>query len=223
MGARIVFCDFDGTITTEDTFVGAISPLVPEVAGRILPALFAREISLRQGVREILEAIPSDRYPEILAYAARQPIRAGFEDFLDWLETRQIPIVVVSGGIEGMVRTVLSRPGRDGRLFSDRVASIAAMQVDTSGPQLRVSSRFEAGDELVAKVEVMKQYPTGVRVAIGDSVTDIAMARAADLVFARDRLQGYLQAVGKSYEPWEDFWQVRDRLARCWSAGADLE
>ena len=216
MGARVVFCDFDGTITTKDTFVGAVAPLVPEVAQRLLPALFARDISLRQGVRDILEAIPSNRYPEILAYAAQQPIRAGFEDLLDWLEVRQIPLAVVSGGIEGMVRTVLSRPGRDGRFLCDRVASISAVKVDASGPYLQVASDFEMGDELVSKVAVMQRYPAQTRVAIGDSVTDIKMAQAADLAFARDRLQGYLQDVGKHYEPWENFWQVRDLLAQRW-------
>lgn len=216
MGSRIVFCDFDGTITVEDTFAGAIAPLVPAVAGRILPALFARQVPLRRGVRELLAAVPSDRYREILTYAANQPIRAGFEDLLDWLEARQVPLAVVSGGIEDMVRAVLDRPGRNGKLLSQRVASIAAMAVDTSGPYLQVSSAFEAGDELVAKAEVMKQYPAADRVAIGDSVTDIEMAQAADLVFARDRLQGYLQTEGKPYEPWENFWQVRDRLAQYW-------
>ncbi len=217
MSARAVFCDFDGTITTEDTFVGAIAPVVPAVAERILPGLFARAITLRRGVRDILEAIPSDRYPEILAYAAAQPIRAGFEDLLDWLEARQIPLAVVSGGLEGMVEAVLERNGRDGRKLRERVAAIAAVKVDAaSGPYLCVSSDFEAGDELVAKVKVMQRYPAAVRVAIGDSVTDINMACAADLVFARDRLQKYLQDLGKPYEPWEDFWQVRDRLAQCW-------
>lgn len=216
MSGRAVFCDFDGTITTEDTFVGAVAPLVPEVAARILPALFAREISLRQGVRTILEAIPSERYPEILAYAARQPIRGGFEDLLDWLEARRIPLAVVSGGIEDMVRTVLGRAGRDGRPLRDRVAAIAAVKIDTRHRYLRVASDFEAGNELVSKVAVMDRYPAQVRVAIGDSVTDIEMAQAADLTFARDRLQGYLQELGKPYEPWEDFWHVREGLARYW-------
>ncbi|MEO0948242.1 MAG: haloacid dehalogenase-like hydrolase, partial [Cyanobacteria bacterium J06641_5] len=123
--ARIVFCDFDGTITVEDTFAGAIAPLVPEAAERILPALFARQMTLRQGVRELLGAVPSDRYADILAYAAKQPIRAGFADLLAWLEARQVPLVVVSGGIEGMVRAVLDRPGRDGRPLSDRVTAIS--------------------------------------------------------------------------------------------------
>lgn len=216
-GTRMVFCDFDGTITIEDTFVGAVAPLVPAIADRILPALFARQVTLRQGVRELLEAIPSRHYPEILAYAATQPIRTGFEELLDWLETRQVPIAVVSGGIEDMVRAVLRRPGRDGRLLCDRVASISAVRIDASGTYLRVSSPFEIGDELVAKAAVIEQYPVEERITIGDSVTDIEMALASDLVFARDRLQGYLETAGKPYEPWEDFLQVRDYLSAHWA------
>ena len=43
------------------------------------------------------------------------------------------------------------------------------------------------------------------------------MALAADLVFARDRLVGYLDAEKKSYVEWQDFFEIRDRLAGRWS------
>ncbi|WP_198161501.1 MULTISPECIES: hypothetical protein [Cyanophyceae] len=56
----IVFCDFDGTITTVDTFGDALGKYAPEVAADILPGLYNRKITLREGVRKILEAIPSE-------------------------------------------------------------------------------------------------------------------------------------------------------------------
>ena len=53
----------------------------------------------------------------------------------------------------------------------------------------------------------MAQYTAESKIAIGDSVTDINMALAADIVFARDRLQGYLDAEidaeNKSYIQWQ--------------------
>jgi 2-hydroxy-3-keto-5-methylthiopentenyl-1-phosphate phosphatase len=58
----------------------------------------------------------------------------------------------------------------------------------------------------------MNLFPAEQTIAIGDSVTDINMALQADIVFARDRLQTYLDAEGKTYLPWSDFFEIRDRL-----------
>lgn len=48
---------------------------------------------------------------------------------------------------------------------------------------------------------------------VGDSVTDINMSLAADLVFARDPLKQYLDAENKPYVQCHDFWEIRDYLA----------
>jgi 2-hydroxy-3-keto-5-methylthiopentenyl-1-phosphate phosphatase len=66
----------------------------------------------------------------------------------------------------------------------------------------------------VDKVQVMAQYPAAEQIAIGDSLTDLNMALQAPLVFARDRLALYLDEQQKSYIPWNDFFDVRDHLAR---------
>ena len=66
--SRIVFCDFDGTITTQDTFVNVLEKFIPEIAAIKLPAIFRREITLRQGIHQTLGSIPSVQYPEIINY-----------------------------------------------------------------------------------------------------------------------------------------------------------
>ena len=91
--------------------------------------------------------------------------------------------------------------------------TIYAGSVDTTGELLRPYSTMEGETEFIAKVKAMAQYPAAEKIAIGDSVTDINMALAADLVFARDRLVGYLDAENKPYIEWQDFFDIRDRLA----------
>ena len=208
---RIVFCDFDGTITAVETFVGMIEELVPDIGAEIIPQLYARTLTLRQGARQMLESIPSQRYQEAIAYAADKPIRAGFSSFLDFLNSNSVPCIIVSGGLRDMVEAVLRREG-----IHHKVKAIAALDVDTTGEYLQVSSEFEADTELVAKVKVMAQYPALETIAIGDSITDVNMALAADVVFARDRLIEYSLAENKPYIPWEDFFEVRDCLASRW-------
>jgi len=209
--SKVVFCDFDGTITAVETFAGMLKEFAPEMAKEIMPQLYAKTLTLRVGVRQMLESIPAKIYPEIMAYSDNKPIRPGLPELIDYLATKQIPFVVVSGGLKDMVERVLKREG-----LQEKVSSIYAVEIDTSGAYLSVKSPFEADTELVAKVLVMEKYPATEKIAIGDSITDLNMAGKADVVFARDRLQEYLRAENKPYIPWEDFFDILENLKQRW-------
>ena len=155
----------------------------------------------------MLESIPSKYYPDIIAYAQAQPIRPGLPEFIRFLRSQNIPFVVVSGGLRGMVETVLKREG----LFS-QVEAIYAPDVQTDQLFLKVDSPLEGGTELLSKVQVMNLYPARQTLAIGDSITDLNMCLSADLVFARDRLREYLEAENKAYIPWQDFFEIQAYL-----------
>lgn len=206
---RIVFCDFDGTITVEETFVAVLKKFAPELATQLLPEMYTRRVTLREGVRKILESIPSSRYPEILEFTQPQQTRPGFLELLDFLEFQEAPLVVVSGGLRGMVEVVLGE-------LAQRVSAIHAVDVDTSGTLLKVRSDYEGETELVAKVQVMAKYEVDEKIAIGDSITDFNMGLQADIVFARNGLAKYLDEQQKTYIPWNDFWEVLDYLAQLW-------
>ena len=210
MMKRVVFCDFDGTITAEETFVAMLKEFAPAVSARVMPELYNLRMTLREGVREMLESIPARRYEDIREFSRPKQMRAGLVELLDFLDAEGVPLVVVSGGVRIMVETVLGD-------LTDRVAGIYAVDVDTGGEFLRVRSDFEGETELLAKVEVMNLYPADEKVAIGDSVTDLNMAMEASLVFARDRLSKYLDDRHKSYIPWNDFLEVRQQLMELWN------
>ncbi|MCW6036480.1 HAD-IB family phosphatase [Spirulina subsalsa FACHB-351] len=216
---RAVFCDFDGTITAVETFVGMLKEFAPKQSAIILPQMYARTLTLREGVRQLLESIPTTRYQAMLEYGDDKPLRPGLPELLQFLGTQGVPFHVVSGGLRGMVERVLSRTRVGEMPIIEGVASITALEVDAIPGQAFLTvpvQRFEAGSELVAKVKVMEEYGAGERVVIGDSLTDINMALQADLVFARDRLIDYLEQEQKPYIPWQDFLEVRDRLAERW-------
>ncbi|MBD2678220.1 MULTISPECIES: HAD-IB family phosphatase [Nostoc] len=206
---RIVFCDFDGTITVEETFVAVLKKFAPELSAKLIPEMYAQRLTLRQGVREILQSIPSSSYAEILEFTRSQAMRPGFLELLDFLDFQGVPLVVVSGGLRGMVEIVLGT-------IQQRVHAIHAVDVDTSGTLLKVRSDYEGETELVAKVQVMAEYPADKKIAIGDSLTDLNMGLEASLVFARDRLAEYLNQHQKPYIPWNDFFDIRDYLAKSW-------
>ncbi len=207
---KIIFCDFDGTITAQETFVAMLKQFTPQISAEIMPKLYNRELTLRQGVRQMLESIPSVRYQEVIEFSSHQQIRPGLVELIDFLDAQAVPLVVVSGGIRVMVETVLGD-------LVNRVAAIYAVDIGTQGDYWQVHSEFESGTELVAKVKIMDLYASDEKVAIGDSVTDLNMALSVPLVFARDRLAQYLNEQQKPYIVWNDFFEVRDYLARHWN------
>lgn len=209
--SRVVFCDFDGTITAKDTFVSMLEKFAPKTAARLLPAIFRREISLKEGIDKTLGAIPVQHYPAMIDFIAQQPVRPGLKEFIEFLNDATIPFVVISGGLTGMVKAVLEH-----QQLMDGVTAIYAGEVKTRGEFLQPYSTISSDTEFVAKEIVMAQYSAQEKIAIGDSVTDINMSLAADLVFARDRLKQYLDVENKPYVQWHDFWQIRDYLAASW-------
>ncbi|MCC5632922.1 HAD-IB family phosphatase [Nostoc sphaeroides] len=207
---RIVFCDFDGTITVDETFVAVLRKFAPVLSAKLLPEMYAKRLTLREGVKEILQSIPSVNYPEILEFTKPQLIRPGFIELLDFLEFQGVSLIVISGGLRGMVEVVLDR-------IVHRIEKIYAVDVDISSAYLKVNSEYEGDTELIAKVQVMDQYLADEKIAIGDSITDLNMGLQASIVFARSPLAQYLDEHQKPYIPWNDFFQIRDYLVKSWS------
>ena len=184
--------------------------LIPEMVKQVVPEMIARRMTLGEGVRRMVEAIPSSRYGEIIEYVMAVPIRPGLEELLDFLASRDVPFIIISGGLRGMVE---ARLGTLARL----VQRIYALDVDTSGEQIKIIAPFEGDTELMDKTRVIAQHPVDEIISIGDGYTDIKMALESHIVFARDVLANSLEKMGKDFIPWNDFFDIRRELAERWS------
>ncbi|MHB1606513.1 MAG: HAD-IB family phosphatase [Leptospirales bacterium] len=202
----VVFSDFDGTITSQESFVRVLETFAPEASSRLIPRMYDLTLPLREGVRLLLESIESRHYPEMLDSVARTPLRPGFESFLGFLESRAIPFIIVTGGIASFVRAALGP-------LEKRVHAIYGADLDTGGTTLSLHSDWESGTELVSKPLVLetvrKTISVDLPVMIGDSVTDLEMALACPVAFARDRLARYLDERKKPYYDYDDFVDIQ--------------
>lgn len=206
---RIVFCDFDGTITEEETFVGMLRRFAEQDYQRVEKGILDGSLTLATGVRMMVESIPADRLPAMKAYIAGKRLRPGFAEFLGALQAWKIPLVVVSGGLGVQVRTRLAE-------FQRQILAVVAAEAQIGGSKLRVVSEFEDDFELVAKAAVMERFDYDEAAAIGDGITDLSMARKADVVFARNGLASRLGRMGVDSIAWETFYDVQRELAARW-------
>ena len=198
----IIFCDFDGTITTEETFVGSFLQVSrQEDLVHWFGKLQNHEITLRECTETLFSLVPSERYAKIEAYAETAQIREGFGDFLDAAAAHGCGVVVISGGIRTMQEKILAP-------YLSRITDFYSCDLDVSGPYMKFSSQYASEEENMSKEKIMALYTYRQAICIGDSITDIRMSQHADVVFARDGLKAYLEEQGKPYHPWETFYDI---------------
>jgi 2-hydroxy-3-keto-5-methylthiopentenyl-1-phosphate phosphatase len=202
----IVFVDFDGTVTTEDTLVGALRRSVSEDEYRErYDDLLHGRTTLSRVLREAFEKTPSAKIAEFVEYVQTVPIREGFSDFLDAMRDLGIPVVILSGGLRPMIEKRIG-------VYRDRILDIHGVDVDTSGTFMRLISPHDDGVELLNKEAVMRKYEYRKSICIGDSHSDISMSRASDIVFARDFLAECMEKSGRDFFRWDSFNDVTDKL-----------
>lgn len=198
----IAFVDFDGTITMEDTFSGAMRLFVdPGEFSLYSKKLAAGEATLSEVVRRAYDGAPAELLPKMLDYVRGVAMRPGFEAFLDTCDALDIGVVVISGGARQFLDQKLAP-------YEQRLLGIHAAELAVCGDALRLESSFDDGNELVKKTAVMALYDYDSSIGIGDSFTDCNMARAVDRVFARDVLAKYLEKQKLAYTPFEDFYSI---------------
>jgi len=202
MTDSILFVDFDGTITSEETLEGAMRLCVdPGEYERKAREMLSGAITISEVLHYAFSRIPSSRLEEIKAYVRSVPVRPGFGELLALAEERGIPVVVISGGLRPCVEEKLAP-------YRSRLLDVYSVELDCSGETMTLRSEYEDGQEIMSKTRVMARYSYRRALCVGDSYTDVHMAMASQTVFARDTLAKILTVKGVPYTPWEDFFDI---------------
>lgn len=197
-----VFCDFDGTVTNFETAEGLWKLLMgEEVFEKKLAQLVADDYTTSSGIKELFGMIKSTEYKRVLEYLKTIEIRPGFKEFLVFLKERDIPFILVSGGIREMVDYVLEP-------YKEMVNAVYCCDLSCEQEYFTISSAYDDGVDLLRKELVMKEYSYEKSVFLGDSFTDRNAGQTADIVFARDRLDSFLNQRGIAHNTFETFFDV---------------
>lgn len=196
-----VFCDFDGTITPVDTFDLLMEDTYGDFWRRLKGDLLCFRVTLREAMDQLGAVLTARHLTAMERRMATFVPRPGFLRFLDAMDRAGIPVVVVSGGFLPLVEAVLMEHRHR---FKAVIAGLPVPQ-NYGATRHRIHSPYGSEEELVAKALVMEVYGQGHTIAVGDGITDLRMAEAADTVFARDVLAGLLTERGMHFHPWRDF------------------
>lgn len=204
MYEKILFIDFDGTITKKETLDGSMKLTIdPDLYKEKHREMLNGKITLSEALHIGFETVPSSKLPIIMEFVRTVPIREGFMELLTTMKKMNIPVVVISGGLKPYIEEKLEP-------YKDLILDIYSVDLDCSGEYMRLVSDYEEAGEIMQKTKVMAKYDYEYAICIGDSYTDFRMARASQLVFARDVLAEFLEKQSIPYEPWDDFYDIRD-------------
>lgn len=196
-----VVLDWDGTVTKRDTLVMVLEEFGdPVVFERASTALERGEITLNEEVRQQFAAMTAPIGEVVEWLVERVRVRPGFAELVE----AHRPLVVTSGFHE-LIDPILEREGVGVEVLANRV--------DSTPEGWRVRFRDETGCASCGQPCKRASLPDGEVVYVGDGYSDRCAALAADRVFARDELAGYLAERGVAFERYSDLHDVRRALA----------
>jgi 2-hydroxy-3-keto-5-methylthiopentenyl-1-phosphate phosphatase len=210
----IIFCDFDGTITQSDNIIAIMRQFAPPEWEPIKDAVISQKISVKKGVGKMFSLLPSSLKNEIISYVKKTGIiRAGFAEFVRFTKKQNIPLYIVSGGIDFFVYPILDR-------YIDRSA-IYCNASDFSGEHIQIVWPYACDEQCTndcgcCKPSILRQFDSDKyeKIVIGDSITDFEAAKTADRVYARDFLIQQCEKLQIPYTPFEKFTEIITDLQR---------
>ncbi|MDQ8735399.1 2-hydroxy-3-keto-5-methylthiopentenyl-1-phosphate phosphatase [Paenibacillus sp. LHD-38] len=206
---RIVFCDFDGTITVNDNIIAIIKHFDPAGWEKIAEQTIAQEITIKDGVGQLFRLLPASMQAEVIAFSiSNARIREGFAEFLEYCKEQQIDFYVTSGGIDFFVYPILEA-------FNIPRDHIYCNSSDFNGERIEIlwpnpCDEHCSNDCGMCKTTIMRRFPADQyeRIIIGDSVTDFEGAKLADVVYSRSHLTVKCNELGLPHHEYESFHDI---------------
>lgn len=208
----LVACDFDGTITRQDTLVEILnrygSPTWTQVQDRVVSG----QVSIREGLQTEMGSVRATREQLELLLAERIELDPTFPVFLDRMRRRGVPVVLLTGGFDLCVETVLARSGLwpVPYLANRLIPSNGSWQVDFPYASLTCTACGHCKGDPMRNWR-SQGYST---VFVGNGVTDRCAAEEAHLTFAKDELETWCRSKQIPAVPFKDFNDIQEELTK---------
>ncbi|MGG4488366.1 2-hydroxy-3-keto-5-methylthiopentenyl-1-phosphate phosphatase [Metabacillus idriensis] len=212
MSKPIIICDFDGTITNNDNIIAIMKKFAPPEWNELKDDVLSQRISVRNGVGKMFQLIPSALKYDMIQYLLfTAHLRDGFREFVQFTEEEEIPLYIVSGGIDFFVHPLLNGLVDRSRVFCNE-GDFSGEKIEILWPNTcDVQCSNDCG---CCKPSLIRKLadPGQKIIVIGDSVTDLEASKLADFVFARDFLLEKCKSLDLPHQEFATFFDVIDGL-----------
>ncbi len=204
-----IFSDFDGTITRIDVCDLLVDRCIGYAARRAIDdAIVGGEMTFRQGYTAQFDGVTLTWEEARQILHRHNSLDPTFPPFVRWAEGAGIPLVILSCGLMEVIREYLQPAGL-------AHLEIRANRATIEGRRWRIHFWDDTpfGNDKAAAIR--QAQAQGYRaVYVGDGISDIHAAAAADILFAKRgaRLLELCAERGIPCRPFSDFDEVRAAL-----------
>lgn len=211
-GRFLAIFDYDGTITTQECMEIVFQQLMGDAWRPLEDDVRAGRLTPPEGLRRQVALVRAPRTQFVGALVAAAQPAPGFAAFLHELARRGGRGAVVSAGLREAIEIVWWREQLPPLpLYASELLPAAA---DAPPPFALVHNaafgdcpRCGAGGCKAAVLRALRR-PGDVVLAFGDGASDLCLARAADLTFARGHLAERCAAEGLAWRPLTSYGHV---------------
>jgi len=220
----VIFSDFDGTITTEDSndFMTDNLGFGKEERRRLNVEIYHNRVSFRDGFRSMLESVNEHHTFEQCKQAVKENIilDPGFREFFEWSKDAKVPVVIVSSGMRPIIRSI----------FENLIGPTDAASLDiiSNDVNIKPDGHFNLvfrhpdshfGHDKSKALRPYRELPNGKRPITffcGDGVSDLSAAGESDVLFVKvipdgtNDLAHHCQDKCLPFIPFTSFTTVRD-------------
>jgi 2-hydroxy-3-keto-5-methylthiopentenyl-1-phosphate phosphatase len=205
-----VYCDFDGTVCQQDAGEQFFRSFAGVKADARVSQLLNGEITMQAWLTELCDSIPSITGDEFFEYVDRFTVDPYFSGFVRFCVDRDIPVTILSDGLDAYVNRILSNAGLN-------QVALYANHAEFAEEQLRVSFPFtDAECDICGNCKrnhmLNSSADEDVIVYVGDGYSDRCPVRYADFVFAKRQLIKYCQQQNITFFEFNHFGDVQGKM-----------
>jgi 2-hydroxy-3-keto-5-methylthiopentenyl-1-phosphate phosphatase len=212
---NIILCDFDGTITTEDTLVKILDRFTGGAWRIIGKKILDNELGAKIGLKlEFGLCDPKNVTKEAVVQMLNEEINIDpyFKPFLEFCKNNIYEFIIVSGGFSLCIDTILKKYGLGNLPYYANKILFEKRNIDIDYPYPS-NKCDECGNCKTMHLERYRKMGYYI-IYIGDSITDRCPAKHADLVFSKGRLSDYCVKENIAHINYETFADIQEYLLK---------
>ncbi|MBK3332056.1 MtnX-like HAD-IB family phosphatase [Persephonella atlantica] len=206
----IFFSDFDGTVTKKDVIESIMSYFAPPHWKNIHNSLIRGKLDIDVGIRMMFNLIPCDSKEEIIKWCLENvELREGFGEFLQYLNSKGVHFVILSGGLDFYIYPLLHR-------YLNLIHKIHCNRFRCYNGKMDLFFTYRCNCKCrrncgTCKLYVIQKYYKNysLKFYAGDGITDLDACQYNDIIFSTGGLTGYLKKYkNKRTRHFETFYDV---------------